>query len=134
MDPVVLDTDVVSYLFKQDTRGDLYKPHLDGKLGVLSFMTLAELDFWAELRNWGARRRAELAAFLHPYTVIDSDRDLCQRWAEVRIQVRRGGHHIDTADAWIAATALLYGVPLVTHNRDHFIHVPGLTIISEVTT
>jgi hypothetical protein len=27
---VVVDTDVVSFLFKQDTRADLYKPHLKG--------------------------------------------------------------------------------------------------------
>lgn len=39
MDSVVIDTDVVSYLFKRDTRGELYKPHLDGKLGILSFMS-----------------------------------------------------------------------------------------------
>ena len=47
MDSIVIDTDVLSYLFKRDTRGDRYQPHLDGKLGVLSFMTIAELDFWA---------------------------------------------------------------------------------------
>ena|SRR5215831_7090039 len=44
MEFAVIDTDVVSYLFKGDTRGDLYQPHLDSKLGVLSFMTVAELD------------------------------------------------------------------------------------------
>jgi predicted nucleic acid-binding protein len=134
MDAVVIDTDVLSYLFKQDTRGELYQPHLDGKLGVLSFMTIAELEFWADSRNWGARRRAKLAAFLQPYTVIHSDRDLCRKWAEIRNQVMRSGHHIDTADCWIAATAMLYGIPLITHNQDHFIHVNGLIVISEATT
>jgi len=48
---VVVDTDVISYLFKGDTRGDLYQLHLDNKLGVLSFMTVAELDLWAATRN-----------------------------------------------------------------------------------
>jgi predicted nucleic acid-binding protein len=37
---------------------------------------------------------------------------------------------IECADAWIAATALLYAVPLVTHNRNDYLGVPGLTLIS----
>lgn len=44
---------------------------------------------------------------------------------------RRIGRPIDTADVWIAATALLLDAPLVTHNGAHFSGVPGLTVISE---
>jgi len=131
MDSVIVDTDVLSYLFKGDTRAELYRPHLHGKLGVLSFMTIAELDFWASARNWGATRRAELSAFLEPYTVVHSDLRLCQMWAEIRNQVMRNGHHIDTADCWIAATAQLYDIPLLTHNASHFVHVSGLKAVSE---
>src|SRR5215471_7568098 len=131
MASVVIDTDVLSFLFKQDTRGDLYKPHIDGKLGVISFMTVAELDFWADSRNWGARRRAQLARFIQPFTVIDSDRELCRKWADTRDKASRAGYHIDTADCWVTATALLHGVPLVTHNREDFVHVSGLTVLSE---
>jgi tRNA(fMet)-specific endonuclease VapC len=79
MAAVVIDTDVLSFLFKQDTRGDLYRRHLDGKVGVLSFMTVAELDFWADSHDWGARRRTALARFIQPFTVIDSDRELCRK-------------------------------------------------------
>jgi hypothetical protein len=42
--PVVVDTDVVSYLFKGDSRAPRYRPHLVGHTPVLSFMTVAELD------------------------------------------------------------------------------------------
>jgi tRNA(fMet)-specific endonuclease VapC len=128
---LVIDPDVVSYLFKGDTRGEMYQPHLDNKLGVLSFMTVAELDLWAATRNWGMKRREKLALFLSPYIVIESSRELCHKWAEVRDQVNRTGSHLDTADAWIAATALLYNLPLITHNRDHFARVPNLSVISE---
>jgi tRNA(fMet)-specific endonuclease VapC len=131
MEFVAIDTDVVSYLFKGDTRGDLYQPHLDNKLGVLSFMTIAELDLWAVTRNWGMKKREERALFLSPYIVIESSRELCRKWAEIRDQVNRAGSHLDTADAWIAATALLHDLPLLTHNRDHFARVPNLSVISE---
>jgi predicted nucleic acid-binding protein len=41
------------------------------------------------------------------------------------------GRVIGTADAWIAATALLNNVPLVSHNRRDFEKVTGLKLISE---
>ncbi len=119
MDFMVIDTDVISYQFKGDTRGDLYARHLQDRLGVLSFMTIAELDLWADLHNWGQKKRLELSAFLEPFIIIESDRELCQKWAVVRAQAQQKGRHIDTADAWVAATALLYQVPLATHNRVH---------------
>lgn len=58
------------------------------------------------------------------------NRELYRRWAEVTVAAERRGRRIDCADAWIAATALLYGVPLVTHNRPHYAGVPGLALIS----
>lgn len=69
MDLVVVDTDVLSFIFKHDSRGEAYKPHLAGK--------------------------------------------------EI------------TADAWVAATALLHDIPVVTNNRKHFVGVDGLAVISE---
>ena len=131
MNYLVFDTNVISYLFKGDTRGDLYQPYVTGSLGIVSFMTIAELELWANTRNWGPRKRAELEIFLQPFTVIESDRALCHQWAAIKDQVESNGSHIDTADTWIAATALLYRVPLVSHNRNHFNRVPGLQLISE---
>ncbi|MFL6213094.1 MAG: type II toxin-antitoxin system VapC family toxin [Blastocatellia bacterium] len=127
----VVDTDVVSYLFKGDTRGALYRPHIAGKLLLVSFMTLAELRQWALLKNWGERRRQELERFLEAYAIIHSDDKLCTMWAEVTRSAIRNGYPIDTADAWMAATALLHGIPLVTHNRNHYVGVDGLSILSE---
>jgi predicted nucleic acid-binding protein len=132
MTAVIVDTDVASFLHKGDTRGDLYQPHLAGAVASISFMTLAELEQWAVLRNWGARRHAELLRFVKDhFIVVDSNAALCRKWAEVRGQVKRDGRHIETADAWIAATALLYGAPLITHNAGDFVNLPGLTVITE---
>ncbi len=43
MAAIVVDTDIVSYQFKGDSRASLYRPHLAGKQWCLSFMTQAEL-------------------------------------------------------------------------------------------
>lgn len=128
---VVVDTDVISFLFKADTRADLYRPHLDGRLVVISFMTLAELDQWALLRNRGEQRKQALEAYIARFTVTPYDRERCRLWAATSVEARRPGRPLQTADAWIAATAMLYGVPLVTHNPGDFGGLPGLLLISE---
>ena len=79
---IVIDTDVISYIFKGDTRSASYYPHLSDKLALISFMTLAELRQWALLKNWGDPRRQQLEAFLHDYIVIHSNHQLCSKWAE----------------------------------------------------
>jgi len=128
---VVVDTDVVSFLFKRDTRADAYRPHLDAQLPIISFMTLAELEQWTLVRNWGARRRQDLLTYLRRYLVEQSSVELCRRWAEATDSARRAGRPILAGDAWVAATALAYGVPVVTNNPNDFAGVAGLTVISE---
>lgn len=81
--------------------------------------------------DWGARRRQQLHQWLGKYAVVHSSDDLCLKWAEAMAGARRAGRPIATADAWVAATALLLGVPLVTHNAGDHAGVPGLTVISE---
>jgi len=58
MPVVLLDTDVVSFLLKGDSRAATYLPLLTGKRLALSLMTIAERFQWAAVRRWGARRIA----------------------------------------------------------------------------
>ena len=92
-------------------------------------MTLAETDRWALERNWGRIRKQKLENFLLDFIVIHSSRALCIRWAEAIYSARLSGRPIQMADAWTAATALIYNTPLITHNRKHYVGVEGLTII-----
>lgn len=131
---LVVDTDVVSYLFKRDTRAALYQPLLNSPPFVISFMTLAELRRWMRERNWSQRRRTELENYLTRYAVLHSDTDLCERWAQATDSARRNGRPIAAADAWIAATALHLAVPLVTHNAAHYAGVDGLAVMTVGST
>ena len=130
----VVDTDVVSFLFKRDSRAELYRRHLTGALLTISFMTLAELERWTLEHNWGSARRAALDRYLERFVVHPSSPAICRIWAEVVVGVRRRGRVIQAADGWIAATALLLGAPLITNNRSDYAGVDGLTVISEVGT
>jgi tRNA(fMet)-specific endonuclease VapC len=127
----VIDTDVWSYLYKGRREAKLYEPHLQGNILVISFQTQAELLRWALASGWGDRRRQDLESRLQNYVIEHSSDAVASRWAEVMESGRRNGRPISAADGWIAATALHLNVPLITHNRTHFIGVDGLAIISE---
>ncbi|MEP7339051.1 MAG: PIN domain-containing protein [Acidobacteriota bacterium] len=132
MRTLIVDSNVISYIYKQDTRAALYEPHLVNALAFISFMTLAELERWAIAQNWGTRKHAGLLRLVQKrFAVIESNPALCRQWAQVTEAVKKTGRVIQPSDAWIAATALLYNAPLVTHNKADFVFVPRLSIISE---
>jgi len=131
MSPVVVDTDVAPFLFKNDTRASVYLPHLRDHQWLISFMTEAELEQWALLSNWQPKRNEWLKALLERFVIVRSSRDLVLKWAEVMVAARRAGRRLETADAWIAATAVLYDAPLVTHDGSDYAGVPGLKLVTE---
>jgi len=111
--PVVVDTDVVSFLEKRDTRAELYKPHLTGTEKFISFMTLAELRRWTLEKNWGEPRRLAFDHFLiEEYGIVFADDKLCDIWAKIKTDGRRSGKPIASEDAWIAAVAVMFDIPI----------------------
>jgi predicted nucleic acid-binding protein len=82
-------------------------------------------------RRWATNQTvAVLAQHLTRYTVLPVSRELCAKWAEVCCAAKRKGRPIQTADAWIAASAVYYRVPLITDNRGDYSAVDGLTLLS----
>jgi tRNA(fMet)-specific endonuclease VapC len=116
----VLDTDVVSFLYRKDPRAIPYRPMIAGKVVLLSFQTVAELRVWPRRNNWGSARIAHLETYIQSFRSIESSPELATRWAEVIVAAEQGGRPMSAQDAWVAATALELGVPVVTHNAKHF--------------
>ena len=125
----VVDTDVISYVFRLDSRREQFEPYLTDTTVFVSFMTIAELERWTIERNWGTARARRLWEYVDSLGTVMVERPLCRLWAEVTTEARRKGRPIETADAWIAATALWLDVPLVTNNRDHFASIEGLRLL-----
>lgn len=94
-------------------------------------MTVAELELWAMVGGWGKHNKIQLAKSLNRYSIHHSTPDLCVLWAHITGSRRQDGKTIATADAWIAATAILLDLPLITHNASDFQGIDGLTIITE---
>lgn len=110
-----------------------YEPHIQGQILALSFQTVAELWSWAEENNWGSRRREGLERFIQRFLVIPYELELAKTWAQVSTHCKRIGRRLEAGDAWIAATAVRFRIPLLTHDRDHVgLKYPDLQVISYV--
>src|SRR5262249_8391597 len=88
MSSVVVDTDVVSFVFKNHPISKGYEADLSGRTPIISFMTVAELDRWAIQAKWGAPRRNWLRLYLEPFVVLPYNGARCEKWAEVTVAAK----------------------------------------------
>jgi predicted nucleic acid-binding protein len=128
---LVVDTDVASFIFKWHAEfAPRYVDIVRGFELVVSFMTLAEMREGALDASWGQRKIDVLESYLADFSVLHSDGLLCSKWAAVRNESTRKGRQMSSADAWIAATALVLFAPLVTNNPKDYRHLDELRIVS----
>jgi tRNA(fMet)-specific endonuclease VapC len=129
-DPIIiLDTNIVSYIFKGGALADEYERLLVGYDARVSFATSAELQYWAEKNGWGARRRLQLRVFLVDYPELPYHKQMAELCAKLMAECEHAGRRMDWPDAWIATTAIWYGATLVTHDLG-FLHIPRLHVIT----
>ena len=127
---VLLDTNIVSLLLKEAT---VHEPRrqqliamLRGNIAFISFVTVAELLYWAESRGWGQKKRDDLDARLRAFGVLDPTRDTADLWARTKWTAQSTGKSLQPHDLWIAAACLEHELPLVSADGD-FDNVAGLT-------
>ncbi len=115
--------------------GKLYTHDLVGRNLLISVQTAAEIRYGARWRNWGKPRLDAMERHLASVTEVPPHAALTREWAVLRNECRRSGHafhnKVHTGDLWIAATATLLNLPLVTHDGG-FREVPGLSVICYV--
>lgn len=131
---IILDTNIVSYLMKGGPLAEAYAPHVEGRLLAIAFITVGELYFGAEKKNWGEKKRKELETTLRNFVVIPYDHEIARCYGRLVSERQRNGNPIAPNDAWIAACAVRHRVPLVTHNANDFAEIDGLTVITEYRT
>ena len=124
----VVDTSVVSYIFNGHPVAAFYVNALRGRELAISFQTLEEIRFGAEKGGWGRRRRNEAERHLEQYRTIWANPELVAISANLRSEREQAGRRLNTADAWIAATAIMLDCPVASHDRD-FSGIPDLELI-----
>ena len=99
----------------------------------LTFVTVAELWKWAEVRSWGVRNRTELEAWIVRRPVIPYDEAVARTWAQLAAGAQRRGRPRPQNDTWVAACCVRHRLGLVTMNRRDFVDFErdGLILLSE---
>jgi predicted nucleic acid-binding protein len=132
---VVVDTSVASMIHKGINGSGIdpfYQTQLAGKTVVISFQTVEEMLFGARKAGWGAKRLAVLVTFLEGFVVIPGNYELAEISARLRGDSEAVGRRIETADAWIMATAMKLGVPLITDDSDQALSgIQGYSFMSK---
>jgi tRNA(fMet)-specific endonuclease VapC len=127
---ILVDTDVVSYIFKRDTLAKYFRPFLLHRTLAIAFVSVTQLYYGAFKANWGVGRLNQLENHIKNYVVLPYDFLLCQKCAQLRVKCESEGYRIEFADAWIGASALRFDCALATNNTRHFINIDGIELIS----
>lgn len=76
-----------------------------------------------------AAARAQWDRLCRPYAVLPWTIEISLQYGELYRLLAGNGSLIGTNDLWIAATALVHGMGVVTSNTSEFQRVPGLQVI-----
>lgn len=127
----LLDTNVVLHATRQQSpvaaavesqfqlKSSLFRP-------AISEVTVAEL--WAFAQSWGEKRKDLLKQVLADFVILPIGNPLIHlKWAELYSFARSAGLPIqhDHNDVWIAATAQVAGLKLLTTDRAAFLPFRG---------
>jgi len=126
---LVADTNTVSYMFRRNALGLEYRRLIAERPTGVTLLTIAELRAGVERDNWGARRRVCLDEFLGRFFLLECTTEIAEVCGGILGQCIKIGRAMTLPDAWAAATAMCFDVPLVTHDRD-VEGVPGLRVVT----
>ncbi len=77
-----------------------------------------------------ADRRQSWEALVTPFRVLPCTDDVCWEYGQLYRYLQANGLLIGANELWTAATAVVFGVALVTRNERHFRRVPRLDVLA----
>jgi predicted nucleic acid-binding protein len=97
---------------------------------AVSVVTVGELHLGVLMAPDVDRRATRLATLrlVEQLEPLPIDETVAQTWATLVARLRTSGQRMPINDSWIAATALVHGMPVVTRDADYD-DVPGLRVV-----
>jgi predicted nucleic acid-binding protein len=123
----VVDTNVLLILLRGKELGE----RIDQAYGILaapylhtlSIVTHAELWVLADRNRWGDAKRSAIEKALDEFVTVDISGDSIVS-AYRKVEEISNGINMGKNDIWIAGTAMIAGLPLITTDKD-FNHLNG---------
>ena len=136
MEKYILDTNTWIEHFHQRSGVNAHVKAVGRKNLCVSEVTLAELTFGAYNSNDYERHIKEPEWLRETVTVLDIS-DVFDEYAQIRCALKRQKRTLDkdigNFDILIGATALHYGLTVVTDNVKHFEPMPGVKVENWIT-
>lgn len=127
--PVLLDTDVSSFLLTERGPSEAFAALVEGHPLVLSFAVVGELRAGAVKANWGERRRAELERRIAECVVLSATDAVTTIYGELHARFRDQLKKDGSNDMWTAACCLAQepSLPIATNNIGDFKALSGFS-------
>jgi predicted nucleic acid-binding protein len=120
---MVCDSNILIYTAEND--GTICQPYAESPDALIASITRIEVLGFRGFANLSEERQSRLFSIVKATTEVPLDDEIIECAIALRQQ-----KSMKLGDAIIAATALEYGLPLVTRNEDDFKHISGLKIIN----
>ena len=132
---VLVDTDVFTQVYiKHPTEsiGNAWTQVLTGRTVVIAVQTEVELRAWPQLSGWSEKRAHALIERVEAVPRIQVAHAVQREYVDLTAWAKHNGHAIHqkvhTADRWVAATALAYGLQLAAIDRIYH-DIEGLSLL-----
>ncbi len=125
MAPALIDSDILIDVLRRTSATAAWL----SDYGRSNDLTTSVVNQFELLRGAGSSAaRAQIAALLDNFVIIDLDVSGAMAAAAIHIELRTQGRSIDTGDTLIAGIARSRGMAVVTRNRRDFDRVQGLVV------
>ncbi len=126
---LILDTNFIIVAEREAKRGltttvDRFFARRPNESFYITFTVAGELAC-----GQSASPKKDWERLCRPYPILPWSTDISWQYGEIYRSLAAKGQLIGTNDMWIAATALVHGMGVVTNNVDEFGRVPDLTVV-----
>ena len=125
----LLDTDTLSYYFKQHSQVVTHFNHHIAQQGSIFISRISVVEILGGLKAKNASRQiANFKSFLVQYTILDTTEASADISADIFAELWQKGKHSGNYDILIAGIALANDLTLVTNNTKDYINITGLSL------
>ena len=135
----ILDTNILLIYLRDknisQTLNDKYQSLIFPNSSVISVVTVGELRSIALQNYWGQKKIKQLQQFIDHFLIADINvKSIIQRYAEIDAfsqgklkdkPLGESSRNMGKNDLWIAATASVLNIPLITTDKD-FLHLDNI--------